>query len=606
MTLTYLGASVLLVPLMKRLGLSSVLGYLLAGVVIGPFVLGAVGEEASELMHIAEFGVVMMLFLIGLELNPQVFWKMRHQVLGFGAIQVLGSTILLTLLFSSIPGFEWKAALAVGLAFAMSSTAIVMQGLKEKGLLSSAAGQSSFAVLLFQDIAVIPILALLPLLGDASVGGHSDHPSIALLEHAPVWMRALLDLVAVAGIYLLGTYIVAPALRFVSKSGLREMFTASALLLVVSVAFLMEMVGLSPALGAFVAGVVLANSEFRHELESDIEPFKGLLLGLFFMTVGVSVNFAMIAESPFQVAGIVLTVMLVKALVLYAAGRIFKLSFHANLLFSLGLCQIGEFAFVLITLSGRVGLLSSEWQGKLNAVTAITMMLTPLLLLACDWFLARQQVAADASAGGPAHDVPDQKERVVIAGFGHFGSTVGRVLEAAGIPQTILDVNSDHVQSLRKFGHRAFFGDATRADLLHAAGISDSAVFVAATGSAQVNMQLAKTVRKMAPDVKVLVRAENRLVAYELMEEGFSGVYRETLHTSVLMGVDILIHVGFVAHTARHLGEKFLKYDEEAMEKLVPLRHNKEAYANQIRELVAMQEALLKNDLEVWHGKNKT
>jgi CPA2 family monovalent cation:H+ antiporter-2 len=590
--LVYLAAAVICVPIAKKIGMSSVLGYLISGIIIGPFVLGLIGHAGDGIMHVAEFGVVMMLFLIGLELEPEAFWEMRKAIAGFGLSQVVGTTILIFLLFLLL-GWGWTMAFSVGLALTMSSTAIVLQTLKEKGLSKTQAGEASFSVLLFQDIAVIPILAILPLLATTDVAVESAHSS--LLSGLPAWLQTIIVFGAVASIYLIGTYVVVPLFRIIAKTGLREMFTASSLLLVVAVAYLMEVVGLSPALGTFVAGVVLANSEFRHELESDIEPFKGLLLGLFFIGVGASINFDLLAQAPGQIAIIVATVIFIKFAVLFAIGKIFKLHTEQNFLFSLGLSQVGEFAFVLLSFTGQLNIIDEAWLGKLTAVTAISMMTTPLLLLVHEKFISPYFGTKEQPDSKPADEI-DEQQKVIIAGFGHFGSTIGRLLRANGIEATILDNNSDQVELLRRMGFKVYFGDATRIDLLKSAGIENAQLLIAAIDSPETNNDLIRTVTKHFKHVKILARARNRFDAYELMEMGVRNIYRETLYSSVHLAVDALQELGFRKYTATRQGQKFINYDEKALEKLLASRHDFNEHTINARREIEIQEKLLQND----------
>jgi len=591
--LVYLSAAVVCVPIAKKIGMSSVLGYLISGIIIGPFVLGFIGHEGEGIMHVAEFGVVMMLFLIGLELEPEAFWEMRKAIAGFGFSQMIGTTMLLFILFIAL-GWEWTMSVSIGLALTMSSTAIVLQTLKEKGLSKSQAGEASFSVLLFQDIAVIPILAVLPLLATTDVTPDSAHTS--MLGELPAWLQTVIVIGAVASIYAIGTYLVVPLLRVIAKTGLREMFTASSLLLVVAVAFLMELVGLSPALGTFVAGVVLANSEFRHELESDIEPFKGLLLGLFFMGVGASINFQLLAESPVQIATIVCTVIFIKFAVLFAIGKAFKLKNDQNFMFALGLSQVGEFAFVLLSFTGQLNIIDQEWLGKLTAVTAISMMTTPLLLIFNEKVISRFFGTKEIPDKRPADEIEEQHQ-VIIAGFGHFGSTIGRLLRANGIEATILDNNSDQVELLRRMGFKVYYGDATRLDLLKSAGIENAKLLIAAIDSPEINNELIRTVTKHYGNVKILARARNRFDAYELMEMGVTNIYRETLYTSVHLAIDALQELGFRKYTATRQGQKFISYDEKALERLAGSRNDMKEYAINARREIEIQEKLLQNDL---------
>lgn len=585
----YLGAAVLCVPVAKRLGLGSVLGYLLAGVLIGPFLLGFIGEEGKDIMHFAEFGVVMMLFLVGLELEPALFWRMRRQVLGLGGAQVAITAGLLGAVAMAI-GLPWQAALAVGLALAMSSTAIALQSLKEKGLSHTAAGRCSFAVLLFQDIAVIPILALLPLLAAAAPVASGG----SWIEGLPGWQRTLVVLLAVGAIVGLGRTVVVPLLRVVARTRLRELFVASALLLVVGIALLMETVGLSPALGTFLAGVVLANSEYKHELESDLDPFKGLLLGLFFMAVGASINFPLLAERPALIVGATLLVMVAKAAVLLAIGRRAGLGTDQNLLFGAGLGQVGEFAFVLLAFIAQLGLLDGTWTDGLMAVTALSMTLTPVVMLFNDRVLLPR--VGTTEAPGRETDAVEERNRVIIAGFGHFGSTVGRLLRASGVQATLLDNDSDQVDLLRKLGFKVYYGDATRHDLLEAAGAHEAELLVCAIAP-EAAPTLVDTVHRHFPHLKVLVRSRNRMDAYELMDQGALHIYRESLDTALRLGADVLRELGVRAHTAHRAALRFRAYDEAALKELAARRGDKQDYITGVRAAIAEQEELLRKDI---------
>ena len=590
----YLGAAVACVPVAKRLGMGSVLGYLLAGIVIGPYVLGFVGEEGQSIMHFAEFGVVMMLFLVGLELEPAAFWRMRRIVLGTGAAQVVVTAATLGLA-TALLGLDWRAALAAGCALAMSSTAIALQSLKEKRLMGTAAGQQSFAVLLFQDIAVIPILALLPLVAIAPAASADAHaPGIG---HLPGWMQTLAVLGAVGLVVAGGRWVVVPLLRVVARTRLRELFTASALLIVVGIAVLMQLVGLSAALGTFLAGLVLATSEFKHELESDLDPFKGLLLGLFFMGVGASIDFRLIGEAPARVALLTAGVMVVKLLVLAGVGRASRLSLDQNLVFSVGLSQVGEFAFVLLAFAGQLGVLDAGWVATLMAVTALSMTVTPLAMLWTERVVLPRVGTRQAPDRAP--DAPEEKHAVILAGFSHFGSTVGRFLRANGVEATILDHDSDRVDLLRRMGFKVYYGDATRHDLLEAAGAADARILVSAVEDPETARSLVTTARKHFPHLTIMTRARHRFDAYELMDLGVRHVYRQHQDTSVRLGVDILRQLGHRAYSAHRAGQQFLRYDEAAMATLAAARHNTAAYITSMREEIAHQEALLLADREI-------
>jgi CPA2 family monovalent cation:H+ antiporter-2 len=599
--LIYLAAAVVCVPVARKLGMGSVLGYLTAGILIGPFVLGFIGKEGQDIMHFAEFGVVMMLFLIGLELEPAHFWRLRKTILGMGAAQVAGTTIFI-LVIMIISGFDWRLSVAIALAVSMSSTAIALQTIREKGLIQTAAGQSSFSVLLFQDIAVIPILAILPLLAVTAVNddgaGHQT-----LIGQYPGWVQTLAIFLAIGLIYTAGKYLVVPLLRLIAKTRLRELFTAASLFLVVAIATLMQSVGLSPALGTFLAGVVLANSEYRHELESDLEPFKGLLLGLFFLGVGASINFQLITENPLMVFGLVFGIMILKSLVLFFTGRFYGMKNDQNFLFTFALSQIGEFAFVLFSFSGKLNIIGTETMNVMMAVTAISMGITPMLLLLNEKVIDPRFGTTEHPPDKPADNI-DENNRVIIAGFGHFGSTVGRFLRANGVEATILDNDSDRVDLLRKMGFKVYYGDATRVDLLRSAGAEEAGILIAAIDSPETNREIVDTVQKHFPGIRLMVRARNRMDAYELIEMGVHSIYRESLHTSVALAVDVLQQLGCRAYTSMRQGQKFLRYDEEALITMAAHRHDQKQYILKARENFRLQEELLSLDRTQQQSEN--
>jgi monovalent cation:H+ antiporter-2, CPA2 family len=588
----YLSAAIICVPLAKRLGMGSVLGYLIAGILIGPFVLGSIGEEGKDIMHFAEFGVVMMLFLVGLELEPQKLWKIRKLILGVGFSQ-LAATIMAFFAISLFLGMSWQASLAIGMSLAMSSTAIVLQSMKEKNLMHSTAGQNSFAVLLFQDISIIPILAVLPILAFEQINaGTNQHNS--LIDSLPAALQTVSILGAITSIVVIGKFGISPLLRIVARTRIRELFTASSLLIVGAIAALMTSVGLSPALGTFLAGVILANSSFRHELESDIEPFKGLLLGLFFMTVGASINFQLIAENPLKIVFLTFGIIVVKVLILLAIGKFSRLSTDQNLVMSIGLSQVGEFAFVTLSFIGQLKILSTNETELMMAVTAITMSVTPVLILLNEKLIL-PNFGVKETEEKPA-DAIDEKNKIIIAGFSHFGSTIGRFLRANGVNATILDHDSDRVDLLRKMGFKVFYGDATRVDLLESAGAADARILVSAIDSPEVNITLVETVRKHFPHLQLMIRTKNRFDAYQLMNMNVENIYREHLDTSVRMGVDILKKFGFRAYTLHRAGQNFIEYDEAALHELYKLTHDQNLYISASRKQIEMQEELLKND----------
>jgi monovalent cation:H+ antiporter-2, CPA2 family len=595
----YLAAALICVPVAKRLGMGSVLGYLLAGILIGPFFLGFIGQEGQDIMHFAEFGVVMMLFLIGLELEPAHFWRMRSSILGMGSLQIALTTLVMSGALLVL-GFGWKAAVASGLALSMSSTAIVLQSLKEKGLGNSLAGTSSFAVLLFQDIAVIPILALLPFLALQSGAATGDAPT--LLDGLPGWLKAGWVLFAVVMVFVMGRYIVVPFLRVITKASVRELCVAAALLIIVAIAFIMKLVGLSPALGAFLAGVLLANSEFRHELESDIEPVKGLLLGLFFIAVGASINFKLLSDDPGTIFSLVLAVIMIKAVVLIVIGRVYRLSFDQNCIFAIGLSQVGEFAFVLLTFINRLEIIRNEWTDTLMAVTAISMTMTPLLLLINERLIlprfgTLEKVHKEA-------DLIDTEHPVIIAGFGSFGSTLGRFLRANGVEATILDNDSDQVDLLRKMGFKVFYGDATRLDILRSAGAGSARILFIAFESPATGSRLVNTVKKHFPNLMIMARTCDNIDAHELLDLGVQHIYRDFLDTSVRAGVDVLSILGHRRFSATRAGQDFMKYDEAAMHRLAPHRHDETSYISNAKEQIRLQEQLLASDRAINHSQH--
>ncbi|MBC7949850.1 MAG: cation:proton antiporter [Chitinophagaceae bacterium] len=593
--MVYLAAAVVMVPIAKRLGLGSVLGYLLAGVIIGPAALKFIGQEGQDILHFAEFGVVIMLFVIGLELEPELLWKMRKSIIGLGGLQVLVTAILFTALGIGF-GLLWKQALAMGMILSLSSTAIVLQTLNEKGLMKTAAGQSSFSVLLFQDIAVIPMLALFPLLATSSPIATGDHASSTLVSGLPGWAQTLVVLGSVAAIILAGRFLIRPLFRIVAATRLREIFTAASLLLVVGIAVLMTQVGLSPALGTFLAGVVLADSEYKHELESDIDPFKGLLLGLFFIAVGASIDFNLIMQQPLLVLGLVALLMTVKAVVLFILGKVFKLAIGPNIIFAFALSQVGEFAFVLFSFSLQEGVLPKETVDLMVAVVAISMALTPLFLLINEK-LIQPRIGTKESVEERGADEIEEKNPVIIAGFGHFGNTIGRFLRAHNVKMTILDNNPDRVDLLRRLGFKVYFGDATRYDLLHAAGAANARIIIITIEPADKRLELIETIKKHFPHLRMLVRSTNRFDAYDQMNAGMLHIYRETLDTSLRVGVDAMKFLGFRTYAAQRAARMFFKLDEANLKKLSSIR-DRDQYIVEARAKMEELELTLKSDLQ--------
>ncbi len=576
----YLLAAVVSVPVAKRLGLGSVLGYLLAGAAIGPAALGWVGNDGGtdHVMHVAEFGVVILLFLIGLELRPARLWELRRPVLGMGGLQVVG-TAGAVMLGALALGLGWRLGLAVGLILAMSSTAIVLQSLGEKNLLKTRGGEACFAVLLFQDLAVIPILTVLPLLSPTGQSTPAPDEGAAgrWLDTLPAWERGLLVVAAVAVIVAGGRYALRPVFRYIAGTGLREMFTATALGLVVGIALLMQSVGISAALGTFIAGVVLSESEYRHQLEADIEPFKGLLLGLFFISVGAGIDFPYVLHHPGATLALVAALLVVKFAVLFGVGRLLGLRPTHDFLFAFALAQGGEFAFVLISVCVNAGVLTDAADNLLTAAVALSMAATPLMLVANDRIARRfrDREAARAEAdGGPARppDTVDKRDQggVIIAGFGRFGSIVGRLLTANGVPTTVLENDADWVETMREFGVKTYYGDALREDLLRSAGIEKAKLFIIAIVDKEKSLALVDLLRAEFPHVQILARAHDRIHVYELIRHGLTPaqIYRDTLGTSLDMSMDALRAMGMRGTQAARVVEIFREREQATLPEL--------------------------------------
>lgn len=590
--LIFLGAAIIMVPLGKKLGLSSVIGYILGGILIGPFCLQLTGRDAEDIMHASELGVVMLLFLVGLELEPHKLWQIRKRILGLGLSQMLLSIVGIFIVFY-VAGFGPKKSLIIALCFAMSSTAIVLQTLKEKNLFRTVSGESSFSILLFQDIAVIPILALLPFLSRSdNAVKQSEHQEI-LLQYVPDWMQPFTVIFGVLALILLGRYIFIPFLRFVSKSGLNELLTAASLFLVIGVSELMISVGLSPALGAFIAGVMLANSEFRHELESDIDPFKGLLLAVFFVSVGATINFNIIGEKPFFIFSAAFIVLAIKAVVLFGIGKYYKMNNEQSFFLAFALSQVGEFAFVLVNFAASLYLIDYQANSELMAIVAITMCISPLLLIFKERILDRRFIRQKSEENVELGIIKQRK--IIIVGFGFFGSTVGRLLKANGIRSTVLDNDPDRVALLRSNGFNVYYGDATKPALLRAAGIEEAELLVLCLDDIEKNKFLVDYCKENYPNLKIFVRAKNRLDAYDFLNKNVDNIYRETLGTAVDMAVDILQENGMRKYTARRMGKRFMLIDK-AMTKRLAKEKDKDMITFTLRESLEREAELLTLD----------
>jgi len=606
----FLVAGVVAVPIASRLGLGSVLGYLIAGIAISPLLAG-LGVDVISIQHFAEFGVVMMLFLVGLELEPRMLWAMRAKLLGLGGLQVAGTTVLV-MGVAMMLGQPWTIALAIGFVLALSSTAIVLQTLNEKGLMRSDGGQSSFSVLLFQDIAVIPMLAFIPLLAmpelmdvaseaaqvdghGAADGGHGAHgddghgSNLSLVDGLSGWQTALMTVGAIAAVILGGIYLTRPIFRFIAMAGLRELFVAAALLFVIGIALLMTLVGLSP----FLAGVVLANSEYRHELESDIDPFRGLLLGLFFITVGAGIDFNLLFANIVVILALTFGLIALKAGVLLVLGWLFKLEGGDRWLFGLGLAQAGEFGFVLLSFTVASQVIPKPLADQLLLVVALSMLLTPALFILYEKVIAPRLTKEQEREADQIEEDGD----IIIAGHGRFGGVVNRMLRAAGYATTVLDYSASHLEVLRSFGFKAFFGDATRPDLLHAAGIERARLLIVAIdGKEQVNA-LVHHVRKNHPHVPIIARAADRQHVYDLYAAGCRDIIRETFDSSVRTGRTAYEALGMHPFDAELLARKFAEDDRYILKEMavvhdpdIPI-HENPAYVEKSRTLMEEREA---------------
>ncbi|MDB5498164.1 MAG: potassium transporter [Phenylobacterium sp.] len=591
--MVYLAAGVISVPIAKRLGLGSVLGYLLAGVLIGPFLLNLVGAP-GEVRGFAEFGVVILLFLIGLEVRPALLWKMRTTIFGLGAAQLVGTAALVagaSLAF----GLDWRVAAAIGLILAMSSTAIVLQSLEEKGMRQGPVGEASFGVLLFQDLAVIPLFALLPLLAPAGTAPAAPDHAGSLFAPLPGWAQALAQLAAIAVVVVGGRYLTRPMFRFIAAARLREIFTASALLAVVGVAALMELVGLSPALGAFLAGVVLADSEFRRELETDIEPFRGLLLGLFFITVGAGVDLRLVAAHPLAIAGLVIGLMALKILAMYGAGRLFRMPHRVALSTAVALAQGGEFAFVLLNFVLGARVLGPELAHLLTAIVAVSMAATPLVSAAYERLVVNREEEGDEPERLPFDEsAPD----VVVAGFGRFGQIATRLLLGNNFNVVLLDNSIEQIEIIRRFGWAVHYGDASRIDLLRTAGAEKAKLLLVAIDDRDKTSEMVEAAHQAFPHLAILARAWDRRHAYELLKTPNVTVERETFESALNMGRKALLKLGLSERRASRAAALFREQDDKFFRQLAPVAGEEESYIMASRDARETTERLLRAEMQ--------
>jgi len=597
----FLAAAVFSVPLAKRLGFGSVLGYLVAGVLIGPHAFGLVGDTSDEL-HFAEFGVALMLFLIGLELRPRKLWSLRGSIFGTGGAQVLLTAAAVALIAIYLFDNSIRSGIAIGLILALSSTAIVLQSLSEKNLLNTEGGRNAFSVLLFQDIAVIPILALLPLLATVEV---SKDP------HAMQgWTYALAVLGSVTALVLAGRFLLTPLLRLVVGARTRELFTACSLLIVLSAAAIMSWLELSPALGTFIAGVVLADSEFRHELEADIQPFKGLLLGLFFLAVGANLDLALVMAKPLLLFALLALLVSVKFAILFALARFRGMAKGEDWLFALSLAQAGEFGFVLLAYASQNRVLPNDVSSVLIALIALSMAFTPLLLLAYERLIQPRFFTGPRKPDLPETDPQDHGSPVIIIGYGRYGQIAGRLLNANGFDTTLLEHNAEQLELVRRYGIKAYYGDASREDLLHAAGAENAKIVILTLSDQAASLDIVSRIQKHFPHLTILARARNRMHQYALMEAGVQYIYRETVDSALEIGAGALQLLGLSKHQAQRAARKFKQHDQRMLESLFPYWRDESQHVAQTkiyREqlLQALQEDRRDPDLHLDHHWGK-
>lgn len=577
--LIYLGSAALIVPIAVRLGLGSVLGYLIAGCIIGPWGLRLV-TDAETILHFAEIGVVLMLFVIGLELDPRRLWTLRASVFGGGFLQMAACGLLLGL-FCMLMGLRWQVAVLIGLTLALSSTAIAMQAMNERNLTISPMGRSAFAVLLFQDIAAIPLVAMIPLL--ASSGATTTFAAFSI--------SALKVIGALALVVLLGRYVTRPVLRFVARSGLREVFSAVALFLVFGFGLLLEEAGLSMAMGAFLAGVLLASSEYRHALESDIEPFKGLLLGLFFIGVGMSIDFGTLVDNPLRIIVLLAGFLAIKTLMLWTVAKPLKVPGKQRRWFAVLLGQGSEFAFVIFGTARMAEVLDDSWAKSLTLAVALSMAATPLLLV-----LLSQLEKSGKEQAQEADEIDEEQPRVIIAGFGRFGQIAGRLLLTSGVNVVILDHDPDHIETLRKFGTKVFYGDATRVDLLESAGAAGAEVLINAIDDPDANMQLTGLVQEHFPHLQILARARDINHYIRLRQAGVEMPERETFESSLKIGRRALEGLGVGSYEARERADHFRRFNLQMLEEMVPTEDTSAARADVFKRNSAMLTDVINED----------
>tara|TARA_R110002124_G_scaffold114535_12_gene269288 strand:- start:23954 stop:25804 length:1851 start_codon:yes stop_codon:yes gene_type:complete len=589
-----LAASVALVPLAKAAGLGTVLGYLAAGVLIGPYGLRLVSDSDTT-RHIAEFGIVMMLFLIGLDLQPREIWRMRHKVVGLGVTQIIATSAAIMLVLV-LTGIYWNVALIMGMALAMSSTAIAMQTIEQRDITSTDTGRASLAVLLVQDVAIIPVLAAIPLLAIAGSGAAINaevSQAVESLDNPIDWLMPLSVVGAFIAALVAGRYVVRPILSYVARTGVREAFTAMGLAMVVGAAMITQFLGLSPALGGFIGGVLLADSEYRHELESNLEPFKGLLLGLFFISVGMSIAFSVLATDPLGIAMIVIGLVVIKMVILFGLASIFRMHFADRMLFSILLSQAGEFAFVVLQLARTERAIATAQYDMMSVAVALSMITTPLLLLIFDKLIAPR---LDGRAAGQPADAIDENRKIVVLGYGRFGQIVTRMLRAQGFEMTLIDDDPVQIELVRRFGVKVFYGDASRLELLHSAGVQHAELVVIAVGGRDRILAVARNIHRHFPHVAIAARAVDRGHAHDLMAMGVEVFERETFLSAINLGAKVLVKLGRSPEEAERLARAFEAHDNQLLHDSFAVREDETAYAGMVRTSMGLLTAAMSAD----------
>jgi monovalent cation:proton antiporter-2 (CPA2) family protein len=586
----FLAAASVMLPIASRFKLGSVIGYLTVGILIGPFGLKLI-ENSEQIMSFAEFGVIMMLFLIGLELEPIMLWKLRRLIVGLGGLQVIITTGAITGI-GILLGYNWQASLAVGMSLALSSTALVLQMLEEKNLLKTSEGETSFAVLLFQDIAVIPILIIMPLLAQNGITAVNPHETAFIITQLPKWQHALFVTGVIGAIILTGHYLSRHLFLIIARTNIREVFTTFSLALVVGITLLMETIGVSPALGAFIAGVVLANSQYKHTVEADIQPFKGLLLGLFFISVGMGINFNLLSQNMVLISSAVLGLIAVKAIILMILGRIFKLTKIQTIGFAIALAQGGEFAFVLLQYASSSKVINTDARAFFTLTIALSMLITPFLMLMYHRYIVPLFMSLLPER---EYDSINEKNGIILAGYGRFGQIIGRFLNGENIKVTVLEKNPEQIELLRKYGYKGYFGDANRLDLLKSAGAAHARLLIVTVGNADTNLKIVKMAKQHFPNLKIYARARNRRHAYELHKAGVDYFKRELFDSSLTMTKEILKFIGYNPEDIEKKAHAFQEHDESSLLKSFEFFEEEADLINFSRQVAGELEQILQS-----------